>query len=329
MITAEPHSSNTCIVIVTYHPQPYIKERIDELSQKFDSIIVVDNNSSTDEHEYLKNEKIVLIKNNTNLGIAQALNQGFEKAEELGYIWVITMDQDSRLMPQAMEVFLNIYHSYPNKNQLAMIAGNFFIDEGIPTYPCSTNGMLYSQTDTAITSGCLTNVSVWKEIGGFDNNFFIDNVDDEFCLRASLYNYKTITTNQIILDHQIGEMKIWYYNRIFKFIAPKKISPDFYLSKSQRIFHKLNFFRYKLRTYGPFRLPYNEHSPTRWYYQGRNMFTLYSKYRKTNKTWCKEALRIHRRRFIIMMIVEKSRFRKAAMYFKGIFHGIIKRTGPI
>lgn len=94
MINVEPLLSNTCIVIITFNPQPNIKNKIDELVEQY-QCVVVDNNSDKDELELLANEKLIIIRNNSNMGIAYALNQGLEKAEQLGWKWAITMDRSS------------------------------------------------------------------------------------------------------------------------------------------------------------------------------------------------------------------------------------------
>lgn len=329
MINVEPLLSNTCIVIVTYHPHSNIRNRIDELVKQYQCIVVVDNKSTEEEINYLKNEKIILIKNNCNMGIAYALNQGFEKAEQLGCKWIITMDQDSYLLPNAINVFNQVYNSYPNQNQLAMIAGNYVgdIKENILRYACSPEAD-YSEVDTIITSGCLTNIAIWREIGGFNEGYFIDNVDDEFCLRASLHNYKTLATNEIVLEHQIGEI-IPAVIHPFKLIYPKKLKPGVVLNRKQKILRMLNIFNYRIRTYGPYNINYGVHSPNRWYYQGRNITATVLKYRKTHKIWCKQNIRSHTIKFVAMLLVDKHRYKKAFMYLKGVMHGLLKRSGPL
>lgn len=328
MINVEPLLSNTCIVIITFNPQPNIKNKIDELVEQY-QCVVVDNNSDKDELELLANEKLIIIRNNSNMGIAYALNQGLEKAEQLGWKWAITMDQDSYLHQNAMDVFNRIYNSYPNPNQIAMIAGNYVgdIKENILRYACSPEAD-YSEVDTIITSGCLTNIAIWREIGKFNNGYFIDNVDDEFCLRASLHNYKTLATNEVVLEHQIGEISPAVI-KPFKLFYPKKLNPGVVLNRKQKIFRMLNIFNYRVRTYGPYNINYGVHSPSRWYYQGRNITATVLKYRKTHKHWCKQNIRSHTIKFAAMLLVDKHRYKKAFMYLKGVLHGLLRRRGPL
>jgi rhamnosyltransferase len=60
-------------------------------------IIIIDNNSKDQLflNQFLNDNQIFLLKNTENLGIAKALNQGFEIAIIKGHKWVLMFDQDS------------------------------------------------------------------------------------------------------------------------------------------------------------------------------------------------------------------------------------------
>ena len=95
----QPHKNNICAVIVTYHPDKDLPQRVSKISPQVDCVILVDNNSNPEAqkmlHDLAQQEQIVLIKNEKNLGIATALNRGVTWAKEHAYKWFLTFDQDT------------------------------------------------------------------------------------------------------------------------------------------------------------------------------------------------------------------------------------------
>jgi rhamnosyltransferase len=65
----------------------------------------------------------------------------------------------------------------------------------------------FSETVRVITSGSLVNTKICKELGGFDEKLFIDDVDFEYAYRCVTKGYKIIEFNEIRLSHQLGIVK--------------------------------------------------------------------------------------------------------------------------
>jgi cellulose synthase/poly-beta-1,6-N-acetylglucosamine synthase-like glycosyltransferase len=73
------------IIIPCYNEENYIKSLLQELLEKIDpfEIIIVDDNSSDKSIEIIESfnqEKIILLKNDTNGGKGYSLKRGFDKA---------------------------------------------------------------------------------------------------------------------------------------------------------------------------------------------------------------------------------------------------------
>ena len=74
--------------------------------------------------------------------------------------------------------------------------------------------------EACMTSGSLTNITAWKNVGKFDEWMFIDYVDNDFCMRLNLGGYKVVRVNHAFLNHELGKVqfkkffkkKIYYYN---------------------------------------------------------------------------------------------------------------------
>lgn len=191
-------------LVVTYYPEAEIICNIDTYLPYISELIIVDNTpeKSSVISELTKkweNEKSITIEfNNQNLGIAKALNQGAEIAISKGYEWMLTMDQDSTFFDSIFfEKFKNI-----NKHNLAIFApGNNASNNTIKLNDEVTNVQI------VMTSGNIVSLKCWKEIGGFKENLFIDEVDHDFCLRLKLKNYYILQYNKAILNHSLGDSK--------------------------------------------------------------------------------------------------------------------------
>lgn len=86
--------------VVLYNPDDTIFENILTYGNYVDKLIVIDNslkknNLLIDKLNEIFESKLIYINNNDNLGIATALNQACDKAIELKFKWILTMDQDS------------------------------------------------------------------------------------------------------------------------------------------------------------------------------------------------------------------------------------------
>ena len=53
----------------------------------------------------------------------------------------------------------------------------------------------------------LVNISIWRELGGFAEELFIDEVDHEYCLRAKSYAYRIMRMGSILIPHKPGETR--------------------------------------------------------------------------------------------------------------------------
>ena len=106
-------------VVVTYNPDNSLIEGINLLSDQVDKILIVDNGSKDSGIKLIKEikkcneDKIEVVFNEDNLGIAAALNIGAKYAIEHKYQWLLTMDQDSRPAKDMVEKMIKTYEDMP------------------------------------------------------------------------------------------------------------------------------------------------------------------------------------------------------------------------
>jgi rhamnosyltransferase len=57
-----------------------------------------------------------------------------------------------------------------------------------------------------MTSGCLLDLVAWQVVGPFRDDFFIDFVDNEYCLRLRREGYRVLRANRANLEHAVGDI---------------------------------------------------------------------------------------------------------------------------
>jgi rhamnosyltransferase len=186
-------------VVVTYHPEAGQAERVAAIVDQVEAVLIVDNGSSPQELEQLRplleDGRVSLLANGRNLGVGEALEQGMRWADDRGFAWVVTLDQDSMALPDLLEEASRAWDSFRDRRLAVIGAGR--------TDPASREGGA-TIVPAVITSGAVHDVAAWRDLRGFATDFFIDYVDIEFCLRARAHGYAVALVGRKTLQHQIG-----------------------------------------------------------------------------------------------------------------------------
>jgi len=105
-----------CVVIPSYEALPFLKACLESLEFNLQSnlfeVVIVDNNSSEEVKNYLKEinrRNIKVIFNDVNFGFSYAVNQGVEHASPDADI--IILNNDARVLPSSLGVLQNLAYS--------------------------------------------------------------------------------------------------------------------------------------------------------------------------------------------------------------------------
>ncbi len=189
--------------IVAFNPDiKRLEKNISAILPQVEALYIIDNNSDNIqaiENYIQKKNKIVIKKNEKNLGIAKALNQMCDLAISNGFDWVLTLDQDT-ICPSDM---INKYLPFCIDSQNAIICPQFAIKSQ------SNRLVNYEKHPTesirlCITSASLTRLATWEKMQGFNEWLFIDGVDYDYCLRARRLGGRILRVNDVVIDHQVG-----------------------------------------------------------------------------------------------------------------------------
>jgi len=117
-------NNNIAVVIPAYKVRVHLENVINGLPEFINTIIVVDDACPENSYEVLeniKNEKLIIIKHEINMGVGGALVSGYKKALELGSDIVIKIDgdgqMDSNYIDKLIEPILNNNADYTKGNR--------------------------------------------------------------------------------------------------------------------------------------------------------------------------------------------------------------------
>lgn len=191
--------------IVTYNPDLIrFVDNISQLKKQISDIVIVDNRSENIDEilEISSKYGAFCIKNTKNLGIAKALSQIMVYARKRCYDWVLTLDQDSVIMPKLVEVYEKAATDIENSN-VAMFSC-LIHDRNFRDYKNEIQTTKYQDLELCITSAAYTNVEKYFTTKGYDPFFFIDCVDFDICYSLRENNFRICRVNYTGLLHEVG-----------------------------------------------------------------------------------------------------------------------------
>jgi rhamnosyltransferase len=288
--------SKVSAVVVTHNPTPDFEENVRVLVPQVKRIIIVDNKSSPAIREFVQKVASAydseIIWSQQNLGIASALNAGVDLALASSTCqWILMLDQDSRVPPNFVASMFNGYDACSFKDQVALIGANYQLAfRPLRTSGRGNNALIFREVKTLMTSGTLAKRSVFADCGNFDESFFMDYVDHEFCFRVRRHGLRIIQINDAILQHRLG-------------------SPTL---------HRILGRHFVTSNY----------SANRRYHQARNRMIFYRRYFWTDTLWIVHEVFRWLRETVKMIVVEGDRKNKLASVGRGIRDGfkVLKRS---
>lgn len=281
-----PGTWRICAIVVWFQPSPEAVENVLRLCREVERVVLVDNGSTPARWEAvaasMPRESVHRIANPSNRGLAAALNQGLEYAQLGGFSWAATFDQDSIPAGDYFAEMRAALHGVDDLDRVGIVA---------PRYQVPALGWEIEQPHagpgpwlaTTMTSGNLLRLTMLQSVGRFREDFFIDCVDHEFCLRCRQHGFRILQSGAI-LHHALGRAR-----------------------------------RARLLWMRPL---VTDHSPERRFYMARNRLRLYREYATRETQWVLADARAFLRELVLVGLCEDERWRKLAASVRGCWHGL-------
>jgi rhamnosyltransferase len=285
-------------VVVCFHPDPSNLQTLSlKLQQEGVPVVWINNGPPISLNSIKTQQVLYIIELEQNLGVATALNRGFEWAIQNGFDAVISFDQDSRPDLGMVAQLQSAWHKAVLQTPKLAAIGPATLDlqSGLEMftfapYNWTRQRFLPSQdktyvVDHLITSGCLTPCAVWQDVGPMSESLFIDWVDNEWCARARLKGYQLLMDGGTKMTHSIGEVSrplLW------------------------RRFHL--------------------HTPLRHYYLLRNAL-LIAKQSKFDLGWRMHHILYALRVIVASLLLGQQKLSRISYALRGLAHGLLGRSG--
>lgn len=287
-----PARDRTAAVVVTHHPDEGLWARLDRVIPQVGAVIVVDNGPAGVTQLGSVPPGVIVIPNGRNLGIATALNQGARRAIDLGYSWILTLDQDSVVDGDLVDSLAAIYAMYPQSSKVGLLSANSRSPvSGRVARRCPWDSQPHLECTTAITSGSLISLAAYTTVGPFRDDFFIEGVDLEYCLRLRRHGYRIISSCRPLMTHAAGA-------------------------------------REEVRFLGRTILVAN-HAPRRYYYLMRNFTRIVRTYFRYEPRWVVAATVGVVKMVVRVALFERDRREKFVALLRGLLDGVTWPRAPV
>lgn len=281
-----------CAVVISYLPNRDILDSARALTDQLKQVVVVDNTPTSECSSVLDDlERLTgctIIRNGKNLGIAAALNIGIRHAISLGYDWIATFDQDSKVCDGYFEAIFSAYQQSDNRKIIGMLYPRCK-DIRLGTW-LAVHRDEKGRDIMCMTSGAMMRAETFLLMGPMEEELFIDYVDYEYCMRMRFSGLRIVQCPDAVLLHSLGHMTM------------RKL-----------LWRKMSI---------------TNHNARRYYYINRNRLVLIRRYMVKYPWWSFHELKGIILDAIKAFLLESDRFAKMGYLFRGMFDGLLGRLGP-
>lgn len=273
-------------LITAYHPDERLAGTVDAAARFCAEIVVVDNTpGGSDLAAGLRDRPGVRVLGlDRNLGLAAALNRGLREVSPDAEA-VLFLDQDT-VLPAGLAPRLAEHLADPTVAVAAPTAWDAVHDA--PYRAFGELGQEVADKEIVITSGMMVRRGLLAGIGEFREDFFVDYVDLDFCLRVRAAGGRLVEDKRLKMPHSIGE------RREHRFLGARVL-----------VVH---------------------HPAWRQYWMGRNGTILVREYLRRNPKWAVTNTLFLARWFVVTALFAEKRGAKSAALLRGFRDGLTGRA---
>lgn len=228
--SAGPIGNETCAVVVTYNPDPVdVAALLERITPQVGRVVLIDNGSRSDLCMQVKAiaekfERVEAMPLEHNLGVAAGQNIGIRDALRRGFQFVLLLDHDSLPAVDMTPRLLAAFNDLASGGIRVAAVGaqyvqrqsgvrSFFVQLGPLGFRriYCTGSADKVRADFLISSGCLISGDALRDVGLMREDFFIDQVDTEWFLRAAKKGWALYGVCNATMEHALGDdtIRVW------------------------------------------------------------------------------------------------------------------------
>lgn len=242
-----------CGVVLYNNNLEDLKKVIKSYNSIFRIIYIYDNSENESENlkkkTYVNNLKqnIFYYSFNKNNGLSKAYNFLCKISIKNNIDYICLLDQDTVFSKDDIQSSIELISAkkYLSYNNVGIYVPRVFYNHKNTSQKekKQAQNFIFQPVNWAISSGSFINLSIYKKTTGFDENYFIDKVDYDYCIEIKKLGYEIVQMNQIKIYQELGE-KIKLLG-ILKFSEHNPLR-HYYIFRNRLYFHKKNKnFRYR------------------------------------------------------------------------------------
>lgn len=231
-------SADVAILLVSYntapHMEPCLRSLLNARDRVTQQVVVVDNASTDDSVKMIQDRfpDVELIVSEKNLGFGAAVNLAAKRADAE---FVLLLNPDTLVLGHAVDTLVTFARNNPGLGlyggrtvrrdgslepsscwalptlwSLAMFAtGLSTFAKGSPWLDPESMGdwQRDSVREVGMVTGCLLLIptAVWRELGGFDERYFMYSEDADLAIRARARGYRPTICPDAVIVHDVGK----------------------------------------------------------------------------------------------------------------------------
>lgn len=193
-------------VVTWFHPDGDAVDALRATLRQCAAVVVVDNTPAAEvDPDITAPAGAHWMRQGVNLGLAGALNRGV--AALPGDVdAVLLLDQDS-VLPDGLVDALRRHLAAPDVG--AVGPAPYDAQAGRHLDPRAARRPVVCEREVAITSGLLVRRAAWLDVAPLREDFFVDAVDLDLCLRLRDAGWRILQDRSVLLPHSLGATR-WH-----------------------------------------------------------------------------------------------------------------------
>jgi GT2 family glycosyltransferase len=264
-------ASQLDIIVVSYNTRELtlraLRSIYEETTQTSFNLVVVDNDSQDGSADAIEQSfpQLTLIRSSHNLGFSGGVNLG---AKQFQSDYLLLLNPDTVILEGAIDTLfafahqkpsngiwggvtfnndmsLNTHNAWSKPSTLTLLFSAFGLSKAFSS-SCFFNKANYgcwlrdSEYEVDLLQGCffLTQRSLWQQLEGLDETFFMYGEESDYCLKAIQQGYRPIITPNAKIIHHGGASEVTLSGKMIKLLKGKVELVNRYSSTWEKPLHR-------------------------------------------------------------------------------------------